>query len=114
MLTRVLLLLMLLCPLTSVLSAEEVSVLNLSANGARNTRPFSVKDHWEIRWNNADTMLMVTVLRAHANGALESLPVATGSQFKPGVGSTYIEKGGDYYLNINASGDWTITVVQLP
>ncbi len=95
-------------------AAEETAIFTLSANGARNTRPFTVHDHWEIRWSNPSSVLMVTVLRSGPTNDIEALPVAVGSQLKPGEGATYIEKGGQYYLNINGMGDWTVSVVQLP
>jgi hypothetical protein len=94
--------------------SEEATILTLSANGTRNTRPFTVKDHWEIRWTIPDGMLAVTVYRSNPKNDLERIPVASGSQMKPGPGATYVETGGQYYLNIVSPGDWTITVVQLP
>jgi hypothetical protein len=94
--------------------AEDVTVFTLSANGTRNTRPFTVKDHWEIRWTVQDRMLAIIVYRSNPASEMDRLPVATGSQTKPGSGTTYIEAGGQYYLNIVSPGDWTITVVQLP
>lgn len=100
--------------LTEVGAADEIPILTLSANGARNTRPFTVKDHWEIRWSNPSSVLMVTVLRSNPQNDLDAIPVAVGSQLKPGEGATYVEKGGQYYLNINGMGDWSISVVQLP
>jgi hypothetical protein len=96
-------------------AADEPVVLTLAANGSRNTRPFTVKQHWEIRWDSTRG-ITVSAVRADADPTdpLATLPVASGAQFTPGKGSTYVESGGAYYLKIVAVGDWTVSVVQLP
>ncbi|MBA2487359.1 MAG: hypothetical protein H0V35_14955 [Nitrospira sp.] len=65
-------------------AAEESTVFTLAANGSRNTRPFTVKDHWEIRWTVPERMLSVTVYRSNPKNDLDGLGVATVSQLKPG------------------------------
>ena len=45
---------------------------------------------------------------------LGNLPNVGASQTGPGTGSSYQPKGGSFYLNVAATGDWTVTVVQLP
>ena len=90
-------------------AAEETVVLEVAANGQRNTRPFTVKDRWEIRWDLRGDM--VTVMIRDPEGKFVS---AGGQQDKPGQGASYQPKGGTYYLEIIGMGDWTVTVVQLP
>lgn len=99
----------------SAATAEEQIVQKLSANGSRSLRPFEVKPHWEIRWDSKQG-IVVAVMRVDADpkDPIAKLPVASGSQMTPGSGSTYVEPGGHYYLQITSMGDWTITVVQLP
>jgi len=96
-------------------SAEETIVQQLAAGGARSLRPFTIKPHWEIRWTSKDA-IAISVLLADADpkNPLAKLPVASGSQMTAGSGSTYVEPGGHYYLQITSMADWTITVVQLP
>jgi hypothetical protein len=96
-------------------AAEEQIVFTQSANGTRNTRPFTIKPHWEIRWVSKEG-IVVSVVPADPDqkNPLAKLPIASGTQLTPGDGSTYIERGGKFYLSITSMGDWTITVVQLP
>lgn len=101
---------------SSTLSAAESgsTVFELSGNGSRNTRPFTVKDHWEIRWSTPGNAFALTIYRADPKDELDALGVGSASQHKPGTGSSYFDAGGHYYLKITSTGDWTITVTQLP
>ena len=90
-------------------AADETVVLELAANGQRNTRPFTVRDRWEVRWDLRGEM--VTVMIRDPDGKFVT---AGGQQEKPGRGASYQPKGGTYYLDITGMGDWTVTVVQLP
>jgi hypothetical protein len=84
-------------------------IQQVSANGERNLRPFTVKDKWELQWDSKGSMLAITVYKA--DGTLFDVgPMQKG----PGNGSSYQPKGGNYYLKVSGSGDWTVTVVQLP
>jgi len=90
-------------------SADEQIVISQSANGSRSTRPFTVHDRWEIRWDAKADHFSVTLFSATGD-ILDSL----ASQRKPGTGSTFYPKGGAYFLKVISGGDWTISVVQLP
>jgi hypothetical protein len=94
---------------TICLAADEQVIQQLSANGSRNTRPFTVKDAWELRWD-AKSDLFSASLYTDKGEPVESL----ASQRKAGPGSTFYPKGGSYFVKITALGDWTISVVQLP
>ena len=84
-------------------------IQQVSANGQRNLRPFTVKDKWEIQWDSKSTMLSITIFEA--DGKLSDTgPMQQG----PGSGSSYQPKGGNYYLQVSGTGEWTVTVVQLP
>lgn len=90
-------------------TADEQVVFELSANGSRNTRPFIVKDRWELRWKlNGE---IIGIMIKHADGKYFA---TGGEQNKPGEGSSFQPKGGTFYLDITGMGDWTVTVVQLP
>jgi hypothetical protein len=92
----------------------ETTILALSGNGTRNTRPFTVKAHWEIRWSTPNSTLIISVYRADPKNELDAIAVGSASQLKPGDGDSYFDAGGRYYLNIAGTGDWTVIVVQLP
>ncbi len=100
-----------LCAATPVaLSAEPAQVLlKVSANGIRNLRPFTVKDKWEIQWDSKGELLTINIHTP--DGTFFGV---AGMQQGPGSGSSYQPKGGDFYLQIIGTGEWTITVVQLP
>jgi hypothetical protein len=84
-------------------------VQQVSANGQRNLRPFTVQDKWEIAWDSKRPMLMIAVF--NADGSMVGI---AATQQGDGKGSSYQPKGGDYYLQVTGTGEWTVTVVQLP
>lgn len=102
----------LLCLVSTVaLAADEQVVFTQAANGTRNTRPFTVADRWELRWDVKGPKLSIFLFMA--DGERQGLlPIVT--QDKAGTGSSYYPKAGSYYLKVLADGDWTISVVQLP
>ena len=103
-------LLLFLSPL--IYAAEDGTVVfDLSGNGTRNTRPFTVQNKWEIRWDMKTDHFALHLYTATGE-AQGMLPV--GSQDGPGRGATFRPDGGNYYLKIIAKGDWHIMVVQLP
>lgn len=91
------------------IAGDESTIFTLSANGSRNTRPFTVKDRWEIRWENKGSILTVAVRTAEGK-----LVAGGGSATAPGTGESFQPKGGTYFLDVTGIGDWTISVVQLP
>jgi endonuclease YncB( thermonuclease family) len=84
-------------------------IQKVSANGQRNLRPFVVRDKWEIQWDSKGSVLSITIYTA--NGKIVDL---AATQKGPGSGSSYQAVGGEYYLQVNGTGEWTVTVVQLP
>ena len=89
----------------------ERTVIELSGNGSRNTRPFTVSERWELRWDLKTDHFAVHLYTA--TGERQGmLPIAT--QDRPGRGATFRPDGGTFYLKIIAKGDWEISVVQLP
>jgi hypothetical protein len=89
-------------------AAEEQIVQELTGNGSRTTRPFTVKDGWEVRWK-ATNELLLFLLDAQGQ-PLEAL----GHSMGDAGGATYYAKGGTYSLRISSNAHWTVTVVQLP
>jgi hypothetical protein len=91
-----------------VLAADEQMVVELTGNGSRTTRPFTVKDGWEVRWTATNEL---TVFLLDVQGQpLEAL----GHSMGDAGGATYHAKGGTYSLRIASNAHWTVTVVQLP
>lgn len=90
-------------------AAEEQIVFSQSANGSRNTRPFTVQDGWLVKWDNKGAMLHVSI---HTSDG--KIAAGGGLATAPGIGESFQPKGGTYYLDISGAGGWTITVVQLP
>jgi len=90
------------------LAADEQIVMELTGNGSRTTRPFTVKEGWEVRWTATNEL---TVFLVDAQGQpLEAL----GHSMGDAGGATYYAKGGTYSLRIASNAHWTVTVVQLP
>lgn len=89
---------------TAFAAAEQI-IQQLSANGSRTTRPFTIKDGWEVQWKtNKD--LSIFLLNGQGQ-PLEALSNSKGA----GTGSTYHAKGGTYSLKILSNAEWTIAVV---
>jgi hypothetical protein len=76
--------------------------------GIKNTRPFTVRDEWEIRWKATGGYLGIYVYAAD-----DSLVGVAANQQGPGSGESFQAKGCRCYLSINALGSWSVTVVQL-
>lgn len=89
-------------------ASDEQVIQKLSANGQRNLRPFVVKDKWEIQWDSKGSNLSITIY-----GADGRVVDVAATQKGSGNGSSYQAKGGEYYLQVNGTGEWTVTVVQL-
>jgi hypothetical protein len=95
--------------LSNVVAGDGQVVQQISANGQKYLSPFAVTDKWEIRWDSKGSLLNVTIYRA--NGQISGIG---GRQEGPGSGSSYQPKGGYYYLEVSGTGEWTVSVVQLP
>jgi hypothetical protein len=89
-------------------AADEQIVMELTGNGSRTTRPFTVKEGWEVRWTATNEL---TVFLVDAQGQpLEAM----GHSMGDAGGATYYAKGGTYSLRIASNAHWSVTVVQLP
>ena len=82
-------------------------IAKFSGNGARSTQPFAVPNGWEVQWNSQGDIFQVYLYTSQGE-----LVNVVANQDKAGQGSSYIAKGGNYYLQVNALGSWTITVVK--
>jgi len=87
--------------------AQDTLVKTFTGSGGKNTRPFTVKNGWEIQWDAKGDIFQLYLYTA--NGDMIGVPA---NQQGSGKGSSYQAKGGKYYLQVNAIGNWTIKVVQ--
>ncbi len=87
--------------------AQDTVVKEFSGSGGKNTSPFSVKDGWEIQWDAKGDIFQLFLYTA--KGDMGGVPA---NQQGSGKGSSYQAKGGQYYLQVNAIGNWAIKVVQ--
>ncbi len=87
--------------------AQDTVVREFSGSGGKNTRPFTVKNGWEIHWDAKGDIFQLYLYTA--NGDMAGVPA---NQQGSGKGSSYQAKGGHYYLQVNALGNWAIKVVQ--
>lgn len=88
--------------------ADASGAVEFTGNGAVNTRPFSMDGPWEIQWE-ADGDIFQVFLHT-ADG--EIVDVAA-NQMGSGSGTSFQPRGGEYYLQVNAIGDWTVRVLPL-
>jgi len=83
-------------------------IAEFSGSGGKNTRPFQPNGSWEIQWNAKGDIFQLYLYSSDGN--LIGVPA---NQMGAGVGSSYQPKGGKYYLQVNAMGDWTIKIVRV-
>lgn len=83
-------------------------VLQLEGDGAQNTRPFSLGGAWEIQWVATGDLFQVYVFSADGD-----LVNVAANQMGAGDGYSFQPRAGEYYLQVNAMGSWTIRVVPI-
>lgn len=87
---------------TTVAERDVVAEFNGSAD--QKTKPFTVNDGWEIRWETTGESLQVAI-----RGDLDIDNVV--NQPAAGGGATYPVGSGKVQLEIKARGPWTIKIV---
>lgn len=87
--------------------AQDSVAKEFSGTGGQNTRPFTIKDGWEIQWDAKGSIFQLFLYTA--TGEMAGVPA---NQQGPGKGASYQAKGGQYFLQVNAIGNWVIKVVQ--
>ncbi|MGH1349144.1 MAG: hypothetical protein ACRBN8_46870 [Nannocystales bacterium] len=88
---------------------KEAVVKTFKGKGQQTVRPFTIGDKWEIRWDANGAIFQAMLYTADG----DMVDIVANQQGK-GTGSAYRPKGGEYYLQMNAMGGWTVEVVQLP
>ncbi len=86
--------------------AQEV-IKELSGSETVSVGPITVPDNWEIQWETKGQYLQILMNSA------DSVPLGYAvEQLGPGKGVSKQEKGGDYILDINVSGEWKVKIVK--
>jgi hypothetical protein len=91
-----------------VTQAHAQVVQTYQGTGLQNLRPFTVGDHWEVRWSARGDYFSL-----YLNDANGDLVGVNANQSGPGRDSTYVPKGGRYAYEVNAMGAWSLEIVQL-
>jgi hypothetical protein len=84
------------------------SIAHWSGLGMMTTRPFHVEGPWELQWTVGETGFFSVDL--HKVGGREK---SIALQSEAGSSSSYVPEGGDYYLEVRATGPWSITAVSV-
>lgn len=90
-------------------AGEERVVQEFSGSGQHTTRPFTVDDGWEIQWDFTGDILQIYI-----NDDSGGLAGVAANEQGESNGSAYQARGGTYHLEMNAMGQWTVRVVELP
>lgn len=81
-----------------------------SGSGIKKTEPFTITgSQWRVVWKNKRGYLGVYVYELYGN----SLPDMLVNTTDVTSDTSYAYKSGEFYLNVNASGSWEITVEEL-
>jgi|GEM_PF-6203337 len=81
-------------------------VKSWQGTGIKTTEPFEIKSRrWCIKWENRDSLLQIFVYRT--SGEFVTLCANVSEK---GKDTSYVYKSGNFYLMINASGAWKVTV----
>lgn len=81
------------------------SIAEFRGNGITNTRPFETDGPFELVWSS-DKFVGITLEQPDRPGAFKTVR-AVGSK---GGGSAYLPMGGKFYLQIDGSDNWTISI----
>lgn len=76
-----------------------------SGTGMTTTRPFQVEVPWELQWNSSN-MIQIYLYRMGGD-----MPDIAANQMSAGKGRSYEPRPGEYYMKVNALGDWKIRIV---
>ena len=86
--------------------AQEV-IKELSGSETVTVGPLTLPDNWEIQWEAKGHYLQILMNSA------DSVPLGYAvEQIGPGKGVSKPQKGGDYILDINVSGEWKVKIVK--
>lgn len=80
-------------------------IAEFSGNGGKNTRPFKTTKPWEIFWDASGSIFQLYLY--DINGNLIGVPA---NQVNAGNGSSFQVAKGEFYLQVNAIGNWKMQI----
>ncbi len=99
-----------LTPETPAPTSETETVLaQWSGQGIMTTRPFHMDKEWELQWTASGlfSIHLVTIGSDDTTGELIANQVG-------GSSTSFVPRGGDYYLRIDATDQWSLRAVSVP
>jgi outer membrane murein-binding lipoprotein Lpp len=84
------------------------AIARFSGSGRKNTRPFRVTGPWRVSWVSSAEVFFLNGYEAGKPNS--TYPAMIAGPNAPSNGISYIDRGGRYYLIIQSSGPWTVTV----
>lgn len=95
---------------TAPKAAKPRVILSRSGNGIVKTPKFTVDDSWEIRWSNLDSggVFQLYVYDQDGLSDVAANTQARTSDVWPGT------EAGTFYVQVNATGPWKLTIVDTP
>jgi hypothetical protein len=81
------------------------SIAEFHGNGTTNTRPFETDGPFELVWSS-EKFLGISLEQPDRSGSFKTVR-AVGSK---GRGSAYFPIGGRFYLQIDGSDNWTVSI----
>jgi hypothetical protein len=92
----------------TALKGIERIVKTFKGNATENTRPFTVPGQWEIQWDTqGDSNFMVHLRKIGDRDFHESIANVIGRK----KGKSFQPESGEYYLEIEGDGAWTVKIV---
>jgi hypothetical protein len=81
-------------------------IATFSGSGGKNTRPFTSTGPWEIQWDAKGEIFQLFLYTG--SGKMIGIPA---NQQGSGKGTSFQPKAGKYYLQVNATGTWSVKIV---
>jgi hypothetical protein len=86
------------------------AVKTWTGNGIKKTEPFTITgEQWRVTWTNKGGYLGVSVYKPGNTLPTEMLVNTTDATSD----TSYVYKDGEFYLDVNSSGAWELTVEEL-
>ena len=76
--------------------------------GSSDTRPFTMKDRWEISWSCAGPA------KISLKPTQGRPPLVVSDSTAPTMGSVYEPRGGEYTVQVTSSWPWEVAVKEIP
>ena len=85
---------------------SDSSIAFFDGTGIQDTKPFKCGGEWEVEWYHDGDIFQIFLYNPDGK-LIDKL----ANENIPGRGSTYYYKKGEYYLKVNAVGNWKINIM---